>query len=98
MKTVFLTGKSGEIGQAIFDQFAQREYQIIAPTRKEMDLEKDQSIEQFMQTMHNKIDVFIHCAGFNEPKLISDISSQDILKTMQINALSFYQISHFLLN
>lgn len=98
MKTVFLTGRSGEIGHAIHSQFKQQDYHVIAPTRKEMDLASDASIEHFLQKMTEKIDVFIHCAGINQPKLIADILPVDLLTTMQVNALSFYKMSHYFLN
>lgn len=95
-KTLFLTGVTGEIGQALYEKFAEKGYQIIAPTRSEMDLEKSEHIERFLDSIKQPVDVFIHCAGFNEPKTIAHIAREDIEKTMQINALSFYDMSHYL--
>jgi 3-oxoacyl-[acyl-carrier protein] reductase len=95
-KVVFLTGSTGEIGHAIKQRFIEEGYDVVAPSRQEMDLESNQSIENFLQTLNAPADVFVHCAGFNEPKVISAISSHDIEKTMQINSMSFYKICHYL--
>lgn len=95
-KTVFLTGATGEIGQAIYQKFLENGYHIIAPTRTEMNLESSEQIELFLESIKNPVDVFIHCAGFNEPKTIANIGKEDIQKTMQINSFSFYDMSHYL--
>ena len=96
-KAIFMTGGSGEIGQAIKQRFVDQHYAMIAPTRQHLDLENSQSIENFLQTLTQPIDVFVHCAGFNEPKEIAEISAQDIEKTLHINSMSFYKICHHLI-
>lgn len=97
MKTVLLTGGSGEIGCAILNKFQQNGYDVIAPKHIEMDLSSVKSINQFMMQLKRPIDVFIHCGGFNEPKEVGKLTHDDIEKTMQINAFSFYDIIFHLL-
>ena len=46
--------------------------------------------------MQKDVDMFIHCAGFNNPKPIAELTEKDIQITFNINALSFYTISRFL--
>jgi 3-oxoacyl-[acyl-carrier protein] reductase len=94
MKTVFLTGASGEIGRAIVHKFNLQGYKIIAPTRQEMDLADEKSIDAFLAGFNQPLDVFIHCAGFNEPKMVNKITPEDLHKTMLINSLSFYKMIH----
>jgi 3-oxoacyl-[acyl-carrier protein] reductase len=98
MKTIFLTGGSGDIGKAISEKFKQQQYTVIAPSRSEINLEDESSIEEYLVSFKKKIDVFVHCAGFNEPKPVTDILPEDLSKTMQINALSFYQLCHHFIN
>ena len=86
-----ITGGNGEIGQAIISKFKE-DHQIIYPTRQEMDLEDIHSINTYLNTLKCTIDIFIHCAGFNEPKLISNVLIEDLNKTLNINAISFYKI------
>lgn len=97
MKTLLLTGASGEIGGAIAHQFQQHGYDIIAPTREEMDLANVSRINAFMRQLQKPIDTFIHCAGFNTPKSAGELTHEDIEKTMQINAFAFYDIIVYLL-
>src|SRR5436853_445273 len=98
-KTLFLTGGAGEIGSAIAERFQTAGYRLIAPRRAEMDLENEQEIGAFMASLKGeRIDAFIHCAGFNSPKTIQQIAREDIDRTMQINALSFYSLCHGLIN
>ena len=97
-KTLFLTGGAGEIGSAIAERFQTAGYQIIAPRRTEMDLENEQEISAFISSLKGaSIDAFIHCAGFNSPKTIQQIARDDIDRTMQINAMSFYSLCHGLI-
>ena len=78
-----ITGGNGEIGQAIISKFKE-DHQIIYPTRQEMDLEDIHSINTYLNTLKCNIDIFIHCAGFNEPKLISNVLIEDLNKTLNI--------------
>ena len=96
--TLFLTGGTGEIGSAIATRFREAGFNVLAPSRVEMDLEKEQTILDWLAILgKQRIDVFIHCAGFNTPKGIADIERNDIEKTMQINAMSFYTLCHGLI-
>lgn len=98
MKTLFLTGGNGEIGGAIGSIFKDKNYNIIAPKRSELNLDDVHSIKGYMQDFKQSVDVFIHCAGFNEPKTFVDIQDQDINRTMTINSLSFYHLTQALLH
>jgi 3-oxoacyl-[acyl-carrier protein] reductase len=98
MPTLLLTGASGEIGAAIAEKFRQHHYHIVEPTRQEMDLANSTSITHFMQHLQEPIAAFIHCAGFNKPKPIGELKHADIEKTLQINALAFYDIACHLLD
>lgn len=97
MKTILLTGANGAIGQAILNKFHLHNYQVIAPTRSEMNLADPLSIKNYMENLQKNMDGFIHCAGFNAPKSIHELTHDDIVNTMQINTFSFYDIISFLL-
>ena len=97
MKTVLLTGATGDIGSAIADAFSAQGYHVVAPGRKELDLSSTEAVQAYMSQLTAEIDVFVHCAGINNPKLIDELTEIDISKTFQINTLSFYTMSQFLL-
>ena len=60
MKKILLTGGSGFIGKNIAESYLAEKYQIIAPTRAELDLSNDDSVRNFFQK--NKFDLVIHSA------------------------------------
>lgn len=100
-KYLFITGGNGEIGKSIISQF--QDYIIYAPSSKEMDCSDVNSIKNYiLNTGINCIDVFIHCAGINNPKPYIDSTEDSILNTMKINAFSFLyivqELSKFFIN
>lgn len=90
--TLLLTGASGEIGGAIAARFVQAGYEVMAPDRTVMDLADNQSIRAYIAQLQRPVDVFIHCAGFNQPKLVGDLTRADLDKTLQINTLAFFEL------
>lgn len=92
MKTLLITGGGGEIGSAIIREFEAENYRILAPTRAEMNLGEEESINSYLKNLADKIDAFVHCAGINDPKPFEEISPSDFDKTITINARSLYII------
>lgn len=91
-KYLFITGGNGEIGKSIISQF--RDYIIYAPSSNEMDCSDVNSISNYIHNIGlDKIDVFIHCAGINNPKPYIDSTEGSILNTMKINTFSFLYIT-----
>ena len=83
-KYLFITGGNGEIGKSITSQF--QDYIIYAPSSKDMDCSDVNSIKNYiLNTGINCINVFIHCAGINNPKPYIDSTEVSILNTMKIN-------------
>lgn len=91
MSNVFITGANGDIGRAIKDKFISNGYNVTAPTRQELNLENIGAIAEYFKN-NNKFDIIIHCAGYNNPKKIEEISYDDILRTANINYISFVEI------
>jgi len=96
MKSVLLTGATGGIGEAISAVFQSHGYQVIAPTRSVMDLNSPASVHAYLESLSPDIDVFVHCAGINDPKVLDDLTEADIQRTFQVNTMSFYSICKFL--
>ncbi|MDR3490944.1 MAG: SDR family oxidoreductase [Gammaproteobacteria bacterium] len=96
MKTLFLTGGTGEIGAAILEKFKKQNYTVLAPNRLELDLQSSAAVDNYLKELNVTVDSFVHCAGFNTPKPFSELSEDDVRNTFQINAFSFYSLSHHL--
>ena len=88
-KTVLLTGGSRGIGLAIYNLLTQRGYQIIAPTRKELDLSDSGSLEIFVkENGHIKVDILINNAGLNILNRLDDLNSENFDLMAQVNIKS----------
>ncbi|MGB2578774.1 3-oxoacyl-[acyl-carrier protein] reductase [Elusimicrobium simillimum] len=92
MKTVFLTGGRGDIGAAIKAQFEAAGYTVLAPSSAELNLEDLEGVTKYFTQNTIEADIFVHCAGFNTPKEVSDVTAGDMLKTAKINYISFVEI------
>lgn len=89
IKTVLLTGGSRGIGLACKNQLKSEGYQIITPTRGELDLSDINSVKNYAKK-NNKLNLYalINNAGINKPEWIEDISDNNIYETIQVNLIS----------
>ncbi len=88
MRTALITGGSRGIGSAIVKKLTIDGYDILAPTRQEMDLESNESIKSYMTKKKGQIDILINDAGINRIALLNDIKDQDVKDTIQINLVA----------
>lgn len=87
-KTVFLTGASRGIGKEIYNKLI-KNYNVIAPTSKELDLLDNSSIEKYFKKHNNlKIDIIINNAGINLPQWIDEITDNNMNNIFQINLIA----------
>lgn len=97
MRTLFITGGHGEIGQAIVKVFSESDYEVIVPSSKELDCSSNDSIDAYFKDFkHPLLTAFVHCAGINNPKVFMEVTPDTISQTIQINTLSFLYITQHL--
>lgn len=90
-RTVFITGGSRGIGLAMKKLFTRRGYKVIAPARKELDLNDISSINTYFSNHPNqKIDILINNAGINKPEWIDEMRDETISETIQVNLTSAF--------
>ena len=83
-----VTGASRGIGKAIANRLRD-EYEILAPTRNELDLLSDESIERFIAAHRElPLDVIVNNAGINEPEFVDALADQNIKDTFQVNLIA----------
>lgn len=80
MKTILITGGNGRLAKQIKDVGA--EYEILTPTKHELDITNNRSIESFLSQTH--VDYIIHAAALTKPMSIHE---EDINKSIEINII-----------
>jgi 3-oxoacyl-[acyl-carrier protein] reductase len=93
---LFLTGGHGEIGAAIRVRFEREGYEVVAPRSRELDLSDVAAIPAFLAGHPDGFDAFVHCAGFNTPRPLSEVPVEELERSFRVNALSFVRICQLL--
>lgn len=92
MKRVLVTGGSRGIGKAIADLFRNRGWEVLAPTREEMDLKDHQSISDYCSSVAGSIDAIVNNAGINNIATIDQLSDELFEEMLQVNLKAPVQI------
>lgn len=82
-KKVLITGGSGGIAQAIKTLLEEDGYNVLAPTRAEMDVTDWSSIESMMK--YFVPDILINNAGYVVPKSVKEMDLESTKKHLDIN-------------
>lgn len=97
MRKLFLTGGSGGIGSVIKEKFLQNGLDVVSPDLDEFDLSNLGCVKKYFEKVKPEFDIFIHCAGYNNPIECEKISEDEYLKTQNINVNSFVFIVQHLI-
>ena len=84
-KTALVTGASRGIGKAIAEQLGKHGIKLLLPSRKELDLLSNDSIDTYLKSLHDPVDILINNAGINRLSDFTSISDTDVEDTLQIN-------------
>jgi len=85
---VLITGSARGIGLAIRKKFTQENYQLLIPSRSEMDLADPVSVDRYLSTLNQQVDILINNAGINILGPADNYSEDDLALTMQVNLYS----------
>jgi len=93
---VLVTGGHGGIGTYIVNEFMSHGHKVFAPTSSALNLLDTAEITSFVK--HSpQIDVFVHCAGINNPLPFLQMNAENIDKTLRVNVLSGLELSQHLI-
>ncbi len=82
-KKVLITGGGGDIAQAIKTMLEEEGYQVLTPSRQEMDVTNWESIENIMKEY--KPDILINNAVYVVPKSVREADLENSKKHIDIN-------------
>jgi NAD(P)-dependent dehydrogenase (short-subunit alcohol dehydrogenase family) len=82
-KNVVITGGDGDIAKAISELLREENYEVLVPSRKELDVCCQHSIDLFFNDI--TVDIIINNAGYILPSSLSDLNLEEDLKTIDIN-------------
>lgn len=84
-----ITGGSRGIGRATVRLFEQHGYEVIAPSRAELDLSNSDSVEAFIDAHRDEpIDTIVNNAGINDLALIENADDETIARMLEVDLVS----------
>ena len=86
-----VTGGSRGIGAAIAEHLTDANWQVLAPTRSELDLSNSDSIDEFLADAPKVFGLVLN-AGINEPAEIADIDDATWQRTLDTNTASAFRL------
>jgi len=87
-KTALITGGSRGIGHAIASLFREQKATVLTPTRQELNLSSNDSIDMYCSRLKLPVDIIVNNAGINPLAAAEDFSDKDLEETLQVNLVA----------
>ena len=87
-RTALITGGARGIGCAIVELFREQGARVLAPSRREMDLASNDSIDRYCDSLDLPVDILVNNAGINPLASAEEFSDADLQATLQVNLVA----------
>jgi 3-oxoacyl-[acyl-carrier protein] reductase len=85
-KTALVTGTSRGLGKVFAEQLVKNGMRVLMPNRQQLDLLSNISIEQYLSSLKEPVDVLVNNAGINRISQTT-FSDLDLEETLQVNLI-----------
>ena len=86
-KTALVTGASRGLGKAFAEQLVKNDMRVLTPGRQQLDLLSNISIDQYLASLTEPVDVLVNNAGINRIGQTT-FSDTDLEDTLQVNLIA----------
>ena len=87
-RTVLITGAARGIGRAVAELLRSRGATVLAPSRREMDLCSNDSIDTYLAALEGGVDILVNNAGINPLASAGEFTDGDLQATLQVNLVA----------
>lgn len=87
-RTALVTGASRGIGAAIKVVLERAGVKVLTPDRRELDLNDNTSIDAYIRSIKEQVDILVNDAGINRLSAGTEVLDADIRETLQINLVA----------
>ena len=87
-RVALITGASRGIGAATAGLFKKAGARVLTPSRSELDLSDNSSIERYVSSVEGSIDILVNNAGINFLAGLEELDQEVLRQTLQINLVA----------
>lgn len=93
-RRVLITGAARGIGKSIAEQFSNAGFELVTPTRQELDLASTDSVQAYLRKNASlEIDVLVNNAGENKINSLQDMPLEDWQRILTVNLTSVFLLT-----